>query len=186
MSKSVISSVVGALLITVISVSKADDYPGDAGFQAICQEIIDDVTADSIPFRRLGAGGVLIIHETPTKYALCQRLTTRHNSKNAAYLGGSMVNIPECVGAFAAPVTYGLAEWNNWAGLHCGAWRNVDEYCVVTQTFTDHARWNNAVTTTSGFYRQEVNFLSRTDPCCLNGWNEAGGTVSQPQNNYFS
>lgn len=178
-SKSIPISAVGVLLISFLSISRADIYPGDGGFQAICQEIIDDVAANSIPFRQLGSNGQLYVQETLTRAALCRRLTAQHNAKNSFYLGGAIVSTAECVAALTAPTPYGISDWNNWAGRHCGVWKSTDQSGSVTQTFTDHALWMNAAVTSSGFYRQNVIFVSRTQSCCVNGWNEAGGTVSK-------
>ena len=175
-------SVVGVLLLSLLSLSMADIYPGDGGFQVICQEIIDDVAGNLITFRELvpctgsSCSNQLQVREYLTRASLCNRLTAQHNSKNAAYLGGATVSSSQCQAALNAPAFYGTTEWNNWSGRHCGTWRSTDSSGTVTQTFTDHALWNTAALS-GGFARQTVTFLTRS--CCTEGWNESGGTVSQ-------
>ena len=57
---------------------------------------------------------------------------------------------------------------------------STDSSATVTQTFTDNALWNTAVSSDGiQFVRQSVTFLTRTGIGCDNGWNESGGTVSQ-------
>ena len=147
------TTISGALLLTLVSLGKADVYPGEAAFQNICQEIINDVTGNSIEFKELvtvcsgwwGCSSTLQIRETLTCATLCNRLTAQHNTKNAPYIGGASVTSSECQSALLGPAIYGIPQWNNWSGRHCGTWRSTDSSGTVTQTFTDNALWNTAV-----------------------------------------
>ena len=179
LSAATVASVLGTLLL-VLGLSRADIYPGDGGFQDICEEIIDDVAGNAIPFRHLVTiCGGLQVYETVTQQELCDRLTDQHNTKNAVYLDGAMVDSSECLTALSNPLFYAAAEWNNWSGRHCGTWKSTDASGTVTQTFTDHALWNTAVPSASvGFVTQSVTFLTRPGTCCDDAWNESGGTVS--------
>ena len=188
LSAATVVGVLGTLLFTVLSPCKADIYPGDGAFQDICQEIIDDVAANAIPFRHLvticggwwGCTDHLQVYETLTRQELCDRLTNQHNTNNALYLGGATVSSSECQAALLAPLFYTATEWNNWSGRHCGTWRSTDASGTVTQTFTDNALWNTAVPSSSvGFVTQSVTFLTRPGTCCDDAWNESGGLVSQ-------
>ena len=121
-------------LFCVIGLCRADVYPGPVAFQSICQEIIDDVTADAIRFREFvttsGPSGYTVslqIRETLTQQALCERLTEQHNTHNAGHLGGSMVTVTECDNAFDSPLFYAPNRWNNWAGRHCGTGRTATD-----------------------------------------------------------
>ena len=175
----------GALLLTLLSLGKADVYPGDAAFQNICQEIVDGVAGNLIEFKKLvttcsgwlGCSSSLQIRETITRQTLCDRLTSKHNSNNAAYLGGTAISSSECQSALLAPASYGIPEWNRRSGRHCGTWRSTDSSGTVTQTFTDHALFSTAVQSGSiGVVRQSVTFLTRPS-CCNDAWTESGGNV---------
>ena len=165
------TTISGALLLTLVSLGKADVYPGEAAFQNICQEIINDVTGNSIEFKELvtvcsswwGCSSTLQIRETLTRATLCNRLTAQHNTKNAPYIGGASVTSSECQSALLGPAIYGIPQWNNWSGRHCGTWRSTDSSGTVTQTFTDNALWNTAVPSDGiQFVRQSVTFLTRS------------------------
>ena len=178
------------VFLSTLSLTQADIWPGDDGFYDICVEIIDDVNGNSIPFRELVRSctgwwswrrcNYLQVRETLTRATLCNRLTAQHNTKNAPYIGRASVTSLECQSALLGPAIYGIPEWNNWSGRHCGTWRSTDSSGTVTQTFTDNAFWNTAVPSDSiPFVRQSVTFLTRAGTCCDNGWNESGGTVSR-------
>ena len=183
------SSMIGVVaLFCVLSICRADVYPGPVAFQDICQEIIGDVTADAIRLREFvtncGPSGCTIslqIRETLTQQALCERLTEQHNTHNAGHLGASMVTVTECDNAFESPLFYAPNSWNNWAGRHCGHWKNTNQCGTVTDTFTDHALWDMTDVSggVNGFYTQSVMFLTRPGTCCNNGWNQSGLSVSQ-------
>ena len=160
----------------MLGISKADIWPGDGGFYTICLEILNDVSGDAIRFRQ--SFDYMDIRETLSRFQLCDRLTTQHNTHNSVYLGGAGVTNSECVAALNSPLSYDTAEWNNWSGRHCGSWRSIGEDGTVGSPDTDHALWNTAVP--SGAYqRQSVTFLTRPGTCCDDGWNESGGTVSK-------
>ena len=174
---------IGALFLSTLGPARADRWPGWTRFDDICREIIDDVVGNSIPFRELvnnygncwwwTCESYLQVHETLSRSILCDRLTQLHNSVNSAYLGGASVYSYECQNALNAPALYGLSDWNNWSGRHCGTWRNTDG----TGVFLDNAIWYAANPSSGyGYNRQSVTFLTRN--CCNNGWNESGGTVS--------
>lgn len=167
------SVMIGLFLISMLGISKADIWPGDGGFYDICLEILDDVSGDAIRFRQ--SFDYTDIRETLSRFQLCNRLTTQHNTHNSVYLGGAGVTNSECVAALNSPLSYDTAEWNNWSGRHCGSWRSIGGGGAVGSPDTDHALWNTAVP--SGAYqRQSVTFLTRPGTCCDDGWNESGGT----------
>lgn len=182
--------VIGALFLSTLSLTRADIWPGDGGFYDICVEIINDVNANSIRFRELVKSCTstwwwktctnnIQVRETLTQATLCNRLTDQHNTNNAAYIGGASVSSSECQAALNGPALYGIPEWNNWSGRHCGTWKSTDSSGTVTNTFTDNALWNTAVPSDGILYvRQSVTFLTRPGTCCDDGWNESGGTVS--------
>ena len=172
-------------ILSILSLASADIYPGDAVFQNICQEIINSMAADSVPFKELvtvcsgwwGCTSTLQLRETLTKATICQRLVDRHTTSNEAYLGGA-VTLIECTSAFAAPDPYGVEHWDQWYGRHCGAWRNVDNSGTVIQTFTDHSLRSLAGPGASpGFFRQDISLFNRP-PCCNTAWTESGPSVS--------
>ena len=169
-----------------------DVWPGSGGFYDICVEIINDVNGNSIPFRefqnicklkspnsnrlgpRLSARGCsrLTERERLSRFQLCNRLVTQHNTHNSGFIGAS-VSLGACTtNALLNPLLYQAADWNQWAGKHCGTW-----YSSGGDVFPDNANWNNAGIQ-SGFHHQDVNFLGRTCSSCHDGWNESGGTVS--------
>lgn len=178
--------------LSLLGVGSADIYPGDADFQDICQEIINIVAANSVPFQDLvtvcsgwwGCISTLHVRETLTQTAICRRLVKRHTVSNQAYLGGSKVTLSECTGAFASPVSYEIADWNKWYGRHCGSWNNVDSSTgMVSQTFIDHSLRSVAISV-ANLNRQDVTFYSRPGTCCNDAWTESGGGVSQPPTYY--
>ena len=181
--------VVALLLMTT---TRADVWPGQAGYDAICQEIIDDTEANIIPFRRLvrscsGWWGwrcrnKLETRETLSRLRLCNRLVQQHNTYNSAFLSGANVSSFQCLTAFSSPALYGVAQWNNWAGRHCGTWTNT----AGSGAFDDEAYWNTAVPSPNiGYHRQAVTF-DRPGTCCDSGWNESGGSVSPSTANIMS
>ena len=175
------SMVLGLFIFSILAAqSKADIWPGSGGFYTICQEILSDVASDAIRFRQ--SFDYNQIREVLSKAQLCNRLVDQHNVHNMAYLGGAGVGYSECEDALDLnpPLLYGIDEWDNWSGRHCGSWRTIDDDGIVSLPHTDHALWNPAaVPFGSAFRRQSVTFLTRSGTCCDNGWNESGGTVSQ-------
>ena len=133
------SVVMGALFLTLLSLDKADVYPGDAAFQNICQEIVDGVAGNSIEFKEFvtvcsgwwGCTSSLQICETIRRQTLCDRLTAQHYSNNAAYLGGTAILPSECQTALLTPSSYGIPEWNRRSGRHCVTWRSTDSSGTV-------------------------------------------------------
>ena len=181
------STVLTAILaLSVAGITSADVYPGDTAFQSICQEIINNVAANSVTFWNLvtvcnppwGCYGTLQERETLTRVNLCARLVQHNSYSNEAFLGGAEVTVGECMGAFNAPVSYGVAEWNMWTGRHCGVWRNVNSNGGVSLPFTDNSLRNAAGPSSSpGVYRQDLSLLNRPS-CCNTAWTESGGAVS--------
>ena len=179
----------GALFLTVINQTTADVWPGRNIFDEICLEIVDDVASNHIPFRRLvrtcsswwwwhSCSNQLQIHETVSRFSLCDRLVRQHNTHNQAFLGWTSLAIFQCEAAFSSPARYGQAEWNNWSGRHCGTWTST---VGGGERFNDEAYWSTAVPAANfGFYRQDVTF-DRSGTCCDDAWNESGGNVSQEQ-----
>ena len=114
---------------------------------------------------------------------MCQILVARHNTRAASFIGGITISELECQSALLAPQVYLPADWNRWAGRHCGTWKQLDDNGVITQTFIDNALWHPAITTYNSnfnqyFYKQNVVF-DRPGTCCDDGWNESGGSVSR-------
>ena len=169
-----------AVLLCVLSTSWADYWPGDAEFQNICRTIIDEVSSNCIRRRGLGSGGQIEVHETLTRQQLCDRLVLQHETHNAAYLWHSSVTTDECLDVLSGePEFYTPEKWNNWRGRHCGSWQSTDGAggANVGMAERDDALWNYAQLSYGIYYRQTVDF-TRRDPCCEDGWNESGGTVS--------
>lgn len=187
MMSSVATITFGVTALLLISSSRADMYPGPNRYHDICVEIFNNVNNDNIPFKHLyppcsGCRPILQTRAVYTKRKICEELTIQHNSNVASYLGGVTITIAECEAAFTSPDPYGPAEWNKWAGKHCGTWKNVNSNTgAVSQVFIDNALWHPATTTydpvrMETFHKQEVDFQSRQ--CCNDGWNESGGSVS--------
>ena len=182
-----------ALLITVFDQTAADVWPGRDTYDAICLEIINDAAANAIPFRRLvrtcsgwwwweTCRNRPEVHETVSRFTLCDRLVQQHNSYNQALLGVAALTVFECHNALSSPAHYGIVEWNNWSGRHCGTWTST---AGSGGTFNDEAYWSTAVPAANiGFYRQDVTF-DRPGICCDDAWNESGGDVSQQSMNKF-
>ena len=194
MSGNLLSSLC-TILVTALCVGlvAGDQYPGQFTFYDICAEIIDDVSGNSIHFRRLqntckfkprpqprltiprlASRGCyrLVERERLSRFQLCDRLVTQHNDHNSGFIGAS-VSLTACTAnALLNPLPYQAADWNQWAGKHCGTWYSSDG-----DVFPDNAIWNNAGIQ-GGFHHQEVNFLGRTCVNCHDGWNESGGGVS--------
>ena len=175
----------GALLLSIICLAQADQWPGDAGFDDICREIIDDVAGNAIPFRRLVRTCTgswwwrrccyqLQVHETISRAELCNRLTTQHNLHTASFLGGNTVYSYQCQNALASPKLYAASDWNEWSGRHCGTWTTTTG---ALEVFEDEAVWSSAISSFFGYNRQDVYFVDRN--CCNDGWNESGGSVRQ-------
>ena len=160
------------LLVAAVCVGlvTGDQWPGSGGFYDICVEIIDDVNGNSIPFRELSSNQ-LTERERLSRSQLCNRLTNQHNTHNSGFIAAS-VSQAACSNALLSPALYQTADWNQWAGKHCGTWYSSDG-----STFPDHANWNNAGIQ-SGFHHQDVNFFGRSCQTCHDGWNESGGGVS--------
>ena len=169
-----------ALLLLTVSTSLADVFPLGSGYGDICQEIINGVTINSIEFKQRDPPCPQLNcppAETISRATLCQRLTVVHNTYAAPYIGYT-VSWWECMAALASPQPYVAADWNKWAGKHCGKWRQID----MSGTFVDNAVWHPATVTNNPstgetFYRQNVLF-DRPGVCCDDGWNESGGSVS--------
>ena len=169
--------VVGIVVFSVLGVCWADYWPGDTEFQTICRTIIDEVNSNQI--RRRGREFInrryeIVVHETMTQRQLCDRLVIQHNTHNYDYLG--IVSSDECFGTLNSPDFYSSASWNNWRGRHCGHWRSTGNG-VVGSPERDDALWEYAHLSYGVYYRQNVDFFQRP-PCCQDGWNESGGTVS--------
>ena len=170
------------VLFSLLWVSRADYWPGDAQFQTICRTIIDEVNANTIRRRGLGSNGQIEVHETLTQEQLCDRLTVQQSLKNRNFLGGSIITSDECMDAFQSPKLYRPVDWNQWRGRHCGEWQQTSSYGGedVGLAERDNALWHYAGQYVKGgdvFYRQNVQFFGRHS-CCEDGWNESGGSVS--------
>ena len=164
MSGNLLSSLC-TILVTALCVGlvAGDQYPGQFKFYDICLEIINDVIANNIRFREL-QNSQLVQREQLSRYELCDRLVTQHNTHNSGFIGAS-VSLTDCsTNALLNPLPYQAADWNQWAGKHCGTWFNSDG-----NVFTDNANWNNAILL-NGFHHQEVNFFGRNCVNCHDGW----------------
>ena len=136
------SMVLGLFIFSILAAqSKADIWPGDCNFYTICQEILSDVASDAIRFRQ--SFDYNQIREVLNKAQLCNRLVVQHNVHNMAYFGdpGEGVGYSECEDALDLnpPLLYGIDEWDNWSGRHCGSWRTIDDNGNVCPPHTDHA-----------------------------------------------
>ena len=170
------------LLLCTCSCVFADDWPGGDRYYDICLEIYNAVSANNIPFRYLrrtcswwSCRYELAERERLTRYQLCDKLTNKHNTHNAGYVGTGSIFSTTCQIALANPAPYQAADWNSWAGKHCGDWYSDGG---VSSGDVDNAVWYNAGPNNQ-FTRQNVHFSTRTN-CqnCHNGWNESGGGVS--------
>lgn len=113
---------------------RSDVYPGDTQYNQICEWIVNNVAANSIPLYQYNLGS------SPATYnrnQLCTELTHRHNygssggapQTNSEFLLGSSsgyISGTACASAMASPSASGYqsssAGWQSWAGIHQGSW----------------------------------------------------------------
>lgn len=164
----------------------SDIYPGDADYTAIVQEIYKGadgrggVTGDAIAFPKRGDGRTWTrpevvdqllarLHETRT---LGSRRTSCH-----AFLGSPAITRDGILHSLYFHTGHPTARgWNDWRGLHDGAW-HVDD----GRTIPDAAVWHDArdegrhAPSGSPYHLQPVSFLEAPGSREVerDGWNQS-------------
>ena len=199
--------VVGALVLSMLNLMKADIWPGQRIYDEICLEIINDAAADSIPFRKLTTCFVwwgipikcLQVHEITSREDLCKRLIQQHNSYNSLSLevGESAVSgsgqentaseeLPTISFIdMSVTTTECLAAFRSPTRYGVHEWNKWSGRHCGTWWSTDddteytiNALWSSPFNSAKvGFLRQDVLF-DRPGECCDDSWNESGGNVS--------
>ena len=180
------------LLLCTCGCAFADVWPGDDTFYNICVKIAEAVSANDIPFKELRpkCSGwwifrncnqyELVERDRLKRYQICDALTNMYNAHNAGYVGTGSIFSTTCQSALLNPAPYQAADWNSWAGNHCGDWYS-DTGTGTFKSDPDNAVWYNAIYQANHFTRQNVHFSEATRTHCQNchdGWNESGGGVS--------
>ena len=167
-----------AALLLLARVSLADILPSQCRYRQICEEIVSGVDNDLIHFRQAdppcSQPNCPLAEPPRSRQHVCQRLISKHNLRAASFIGGTIIYTWDCLAALSSPQPYGPADWNKWAGKHCGTWRSDDG-----SVFTDNALWRAPATYSTPwdtFHLQRVVF-ERPGTCCDDGWNESGGSV---------